>query len=312
MNWQSLLTDARYAVRMFARNPVFTLLAVAALTLGIGANTAIFTIVNGVLLRPLPYADPGRLVTVGELQPDGSAGNLGYTTFLDWRDRSRSFEELALIRSWQPTLLVNGEPERIAAMRVSANFFRTLGVRPAIGRDFRADEDTPDRWRALMISDRLWRRRFGADPTVVGRVVSMNDLEFTIAGVMPATFEPLISEHFYQPADMWALLGYDRSLTYACRSCQHLKAIGRIKAGTPIEMARADIDAVQTALRTEFPPDYAQATMTLVPLQEELTGNLRPALLVLMGAVAFVLLIACANVATCCSHGWRDESTTSR
>jgi putative ABC transport system permease protein len=289
--------DLRYGARMLVHAPGFAAVAIVTLALGIGANAAIFSVVNSVLLRPLPYADPARLVTVGELQPDASAGNAGYITFLDWRERSHSFDEMALIRSWQPTLLANGEPERIAAMRVSSNFFHMLGVQPAIGRDFHADEDNPNRWRVLMISDRLWRRRFGADRSVIGRVVSMNDLEFTIVGVMPPAFEPLISEHFYQAAEMWAPVGYDRSLNSACRSCQHLKAIGRIKSGTRIETARADIDAVQTQLRKEFPSDYAQATMTLVPLREELTGNLRPALLVLMGAVAFVLLIACANVA---------------
>ena len=291
------LRDLRYAARMLRHAPGFAATALVTLALGIGANAAIFSVLNAVLLRPLPYADPARLVTIGERQSDGSAGNVGYTTFLDWRERSHSFDEMALVRLWQPTLIANGEPERIAAMRVSSNFFHVLGVPPAIGRDFRADEDNPNRWRVLMISDRLWRRRFAADPSVVGRVVSMNDLDFTIVGVMPATFEPLISEHFYQAADMWALVGYDRSLGYACRSCEHLKAIGRIKSGTRIETARSEIDAVQTQLRKEFPADYAQATMTLVPLAEELTGDLRPALLVLMGAVAFVLLIACANVA---------------
>jgi putative ABC transport system permease protein len=267
------------------------------LALGIGANAAIFSVVNSVLLAPLPYADPARLVTIGERQPDSSAGNVGYSTFLDWRDRSRSFEQMAIIRSWQPTLLVNGEPERIPAMRVSWNFFRTLGVTPAIGRDFRADEDNPDRWRVLIISDRLWRRRFGADPSVIGRVVMMNDRDYTIVGVMPSAFEPLISEHFYQAADMWAALGYDRSLNYACRTCQHLKAIGRLNAGVAREAARAEVDAIHTELRRQFPAEYAPETVTLVPLNEELTGNLRPALMVLMGAVAFVLLIACANVA---------------
>jgi putative ABC transport system permease protein len=149
----------------------------------------------------------------------------------------------------------------------------------------------------IILSDRLWRRRFGADPGVAGRVVTMNDREYTIIGVMPASFEPLISEHFYQRADMWSLVGYDATLPYACRSCQHLKAIGRLKAGVSMETARADIDAVQAQLRAAHPTHYARGTMTLVPLQEELTGRVKPALAVLMGAVAFVLLIACANVA---------------
>jgi putative ABC transport system permease protein len=291
------LRDLRYAARLLTQAPGFTTVALVTLALGIGANAAIFSVVNSVLLAPLPYADPARLVTIGERQPDGSAGNVGYSTFLDWRDRSRSFEQMAIIRSWQPTLLVNGEPERIPAMRVSWNFFRTLGVAPAIGRDFRADEDNPDRWRVLVISDRLWRRRFGADPSVIGRVVMMNDRDYTIVGVMPPRFEPLISEHFYQAADMWAALGYERSLNYACRTCQHLKAIGRLNPGVAREAARAEVDAIQTELRRQFPAEYTQETVTLVPLNEELTGNLRPALMVLMGAVAFVLLIACANVA---------------
>ena len=291
------LRDLRYAARLLMQAPGFAAIAIVTLALGIGANAAIFSALSSVLLRPLPYADPARLVMIGERQSDRSAGNTDYTTFLDWRDRSHAFDEMALIRSWQPTLMANGEPERISAMRVSWNYFHMLGVQPALGRDFRADEDNPDRWRVLLISDRLWRHRFGADPSAVGRVVMMNDREYTIAGVMPPSLEPLISEHFYQPADMWGLVGYNVSLNYACRGCQHLKAIGRIKAGTPLETARADIDAVQTQLRQQFPSEYAKETMTLVPLQEELTGRIRPALVVLMGAVAFVLLIACANVA---------------
>ena len=150
----------------------------------------------------------------------------------------------------------------------------------------------------MILSDGLWRRRFGADPSAIGRVITMNDRQFTIVGVMPPSFEPLISERFYQRADMWALVGYDRTLPSACRSCQHLKAIGRVKAGTPLETARADIDAVQAQLRRELPAEYPPATMTLVPLRDELTGGIRPALAVLMGAVGFVLLIACANVAS--------------
>jgi putative ABC transport system permease protein len=294
---QDLARDVRYAVRVLAGAPGFAAAAIVTLALGIGANAAIFSVIDAVLLRPLPYADPDRLVLVGERAPDGQAENVGYSTFLDWRERSRSFDELALVRSWLPTLTANGEPERIAGMRVSSNFFHTLGVRPALGRDFRADDDTPERRRVVLISDGLWRRRFNADPSVVGRVVALSDDPFTIVGVMPREFEPLISERFYTAADMWAPIGYDRSQRSACRSCQHLKALGRLRAGTPMEAARADVDAVQTALRRQFPSDYPPGTMTLVPIREALTGGLRPALLVLMSAVAFVLLIACANVA---------------
>jgi putative ABC transport system permease protein len=292
-----LWRDVRYATRLLIRAPGFSAIAIVTLALGIGANTAIFSVVNAVLLRPLPYRDPSRLVVIGERGSDGSAGNVGYATFLDWRDRSHAFDEMALVRLWIPTLITNGEPERISGMRVSSNYFHLLGVQPALGRDFRAAEDNPDDWRVVLISDSLWRRRFGADPSVVGRVVTMNDSPYTIIGVLPASFEPLISEHFYQRADMWALVGYDKTQPFACRSCEHLKAIGRIRAGTRLDTARADIDAVQSGLRRQFPAEYPPGIMTLVPLREELAGNMEPALTVLMGAVAFVLLIACANVA---------------
>jgi len=292
-----LARDVRYAARLLQRAPGFTAIALVTLALGIGANAAIFSVLNAVLLRPLPYADPDRLVVVGERNPDGSASNTGYTTFLDWRERARGFEELAMIRSWIPTLMTNGEPERISGMRVTANFFHMLGVKPAIGRDFTAAEDTPSLWRVVVLSDGLWRRRFAADPSAVGRVIMMNDRPYSIVGVMPASFEPLISEHYYQRAEMWALVGYDRSQPFACRSCQHLKAIGRLKAGTPLETARADIDAVQAELRREYPRDYPPDPITVVPLRDELVGRMRPTLALLMGAVGVVLLIACANVA---------------
>src|SRR5258705_9486953 len=139
-----LARDVRYAARLLWRAPGFAAIALITLALGIGANTAIFSVLNAVVLRPLPYADPDRLVMIGERGPGGSAGNVGYTTFLDWRDRSHAFEEMALIRSWIPTLITNGEPERISGLRVSSNFFRMLGVKPMVGRDFTAAEDTPD------------------------------------------------------------------------------------------------------------------------------------------------------------------------
>ena len=290
--------DIRYAARLLARAPGFTAIALLTLALGIGANTAIFSVLNAVLLRPLPYTNPDRLVTIGERRPNGGAGNVGYATFLDWRERTHSFDDMALIRSWTPTLALNGEPERISGMRVSANFFSMLGARPVLGRDFATTEDTPAGWQTVILSDALWRRRFGGDPSAIGRVITMNDRQFTIVGVMPPTFEPLISERFYQRAEMWALVGYDPTQSFACRSCQHLKAIGRVKDGVAFEAARADVDAVHAVLRRDYPSDYSPATMTLVPLRDELTGAVRPALAVLMGAVGFVLLIACANVAS--------------
>jgi putative ABC transport system permease protein len=292
-----MLRDLRYAARLLLRTPAFTATAVLTLALGIGASTAIFSVVNAVLLQPLPYADPEHLMLIGERGNDGSASNVGYTTFLDWRARNHSFEDMAIFRSFQTTLVANGEPERVAGMRVSSNFFPMLGVRPALGRTFNTGEDTQATWRQLILSDGLWRRRFNADPGVIGRVLTMNDATFTVIGVMPASFEPLISERFYQRAEMWALLGYDTTLNYACRTCQHLKALGRLRPGVSIDTARAEMDGIHNQLRAEFPADYPQATMAVEPLRDALTGRVRPALAVLMGAVGCVLLIACANVA---------------
>jgi hypothetical protein len=202
---ETLVQDVRYACRTLLRTPGFTAAALLTLALGIGANAAIFTVANTVLLRPLPYADPGRLVALGDRGSDGLPSNIGFQTFTDFRDRNRAFEQMAAIRSWQPTL-VTTEAERLNAMRVSWNFFVMLGARPAIGRDFRRDDDRPDHWRVLVLSDGLWRRRFGADPGVIGRTVRMNDQNYEIVGVMPASFEPLLSAFFYKPSELWAPL----------------------------------------------------------------------------------------------------------
>jgi putative ABC transport system permease protein len=292
-----MLQDARYGLRTLLRSPGFTFAALLTLALGIGANTAIFSFVNAILLRPLPYPDPNRLVMIGDDNGAGRADNIGYATFDDIRNQARAFEAMAAIRSWSPTLVIAGDAERIPAMRVSASFFSMLGVRPALGRDFQADDDHPDRWRVLVISNGLWRRRFAADPAVIGRMVRMNDRDYQIVGVLPAGFEPLISARFYKAAEMWAPLGYATTLPEGCRSCQHLKAIGRLRAGVPVATALGELNAIRGRLRAAFPGDYAPGGMALVGLHDELTGSVRRVLLVLLGAVGLVLLIACANVA---------------
>ena len=181
---------------------------------------------------PCRMHDPDRLVTIGDRTADGFSSNVGFATVLDWRERSRSFDSLAMMRSWQPTLVTNGEAERLPAVRVSWNYFDMLGVAPALGRSFTADEDRPDHWRVVLLSDALWRRRFGADPSVVGRSLVMNDREYRIVGVMPASFEPLDAERFYDVrAEIWAPIGYDLQGDSSCRSCQHLRAFGRLARG---------------------------------------------------------------------------------
>jgi putative ABC transport system permease protein len=295
---ETLLQDLRYGARAMRRTPGFALAAVATLGLGIGGNTAIFSLVNASLLRPLPFHAPERLVVLGDRDSGVEPSNLGFATFQDLRDRARSFETMAAIRLWTPTLAEGDEAERVPALRVSWSYFAMLGVRPALGRDFRREDDHPERWRVVMLSDGLWRRRFGASSSVVGRRIQMNDREYEVVGVLPPGFEPLVSSRFYTPAEMWAPLGYDATLDYACRSCQHLKALGRVREGVTLEQARADLDAIRAQLLAEHPRDYPAGAMAVVALHELISGGVRPALYLLLGAVGFVLLMACANVAS--------------
>jgi putative ABC transport system permease protein len=294
---ETLIGDLRFGARMLVRAPGFSFAALFTLTLGIGANTAMFTIVDAVLLRPLPYVEPERLVTVGDRNAEGLATNVDFTTVADWRARSRSFESLALMRSWQPTLIAAGEAERLPAVRVSWNYFDMMGVRPALGRTFTADDDRPDHWRVLLLSDALWRRRFGADPSVVGRTIVMNDREYRVIGVMPASFEPLDAARYYAAAQLWAPIGYDVSMREACRGCQHLRAFGRLKPGVTVTHATAEMNAIREQLRREYPNEYETGSIAIIPLRDALTGRFRTALQVLLAAVGVVLLIACANVA---------------
>lgn len=293
---ESILQDARYALRTFWRAPAFTLAALLTLAIGIGATTAIFSIVHAVLLRPLPYPAAEELVVFGQGSSQDPFGNLGFATFADYRDRTRSFTHLAAVRSWQPTL-VTTEAERLAGMRVSWNYFALLGVEPALGRTFLAQDDHPDRYRVVVLSDGLWRRRFNADPSIVGRTIQMNDQAYEIIGVMPARFEDLVSAAAYQPAELWSALGYDVSLPYACRGCQHLKAIGRMRPGVTAAQAGEDLSVIRADLTRQFPTEYKPRRVGVTPMAEAVSGSVRQPLFVLMGAVAFVLLIACANVA---------------
>ena len=177
---ETLIQDARYGVRMWLKSPGFTAVALLTLALGIGANAAIFSLVNRVLLRPLPYTDASRLFMVADRNPDGTAGNIGFATMKDVAERTRAFESIVPIRSWAPTLLVDGTAEAVPALRVGWKFFSMLGARPTLGRDFLSSDDVPDRYRVLILSDGLWRRRFGADPSVIGRTVKMGSQSFEV------------------------------------------------------------------------------------------------------------------------------------
>ena len=288
---RDLVQDFRYAARLLRRSPGFTLIAVAALALGIGANTAIFSVIDTLLLRPLPYADPDRLAVVWEhnLPRDRKNNVVAPGNFIHWRELNQSFTELAAVSmTFRATLTGAGDPVELPQQLVSARLLSLLGVRPALGRDFQPEEDAPG-VAVVLISDRLWRQRFGADPGIVNRTVTLNAQPTLVAGVMPRGFSILDKN-----VDVWSPIG----LTAAHRTPRGrwMGVIGRVKNGVTMAQAQDDMVRVHAELTRRFPAFNTGWTANVVPLKQQLTGEVRPALLVMLGAVAFVLLIACANV----------------
>ncbi|HEY6385499.1 MAG TPA: ABC transporter permease [Candidatus Acidoferrum sp.] len=299
--WESFVEtcwqDLRFAVRMLLKSPGFTAVAVLTLALGIGANTAIFSLVNGVLLRPLPYRNPNRLVMVWEKSRDGSPENVGYATYLDWKSQNKSFEEIAIYSSWQPVLQV-GEPEQLSGLRVTSNYFRTLGIHPEIGRDFLPEEDIPNANKVVMLSHSLWQRKFNSDPNIVGKPINMNATQYIVAGVLPARYQSLMNQDPHGGAvEIWRVLGYDVSQPWACRTCHHLVALGRLRDGVAVTQANAEMDTIAAALSKAYPKEYDDIGVILTPIREQLLGPASTPLYILLGAVSFVLLVACANLA---------------
>jgi putative ABC transport system permease protein len=299
--WESFIEtcwqDLRFAVRMLRKSPGFTAVAVLTLALGIGANTAIFSLVNGVLLRPLPYRNPNRLTMVWEKSRDGSPENVGYATYLDWKSQNKSFEEIAIYSSWQPVLQA-GEPEQLSGLRVTSNYFRTLGIHPEIGRDFLPEEDVPNANKVVMLSHSLWQRKFNSDPNIVGKPIDMNATQYLVAGVLPAAYQSLMNQDPRGGAvEIWRVLGYDVSQPWACRTCHHLVAIARLRDGVAITQANAEMDTIAAALSKAYPKEYDDIGVTLTPIREQLLGPASTPLYILLGAVSFVLLVACANLA---------------
>jgi putative ABC transport system permease protein len=293
----ALLQDLRFAFRMLRKSPGFTSVAVLTLALGIGANTAIFSLVNGVLLQPLPYRNPDRLTIVWEKSRDGSPENVGFATYLDWKTQNKSFEQLAVYSSWQPVLQI-GEPEQLNGLRVTSNYFRTLGVHPEIGRDFLPEEDAPNTNKVVILSHSLWQRKFDSDPNIVGKPINMNATQYIVAGVLPASYQSLMSQ---DPrggtVEIWRVLGYDVSQLWACRNCHHLVAIGRLRDGVSSAQANAEMDAISAALSKAYPKEYDDSGVVLTPIRNQLLGPASGPLYILLGAVSFVLLVACANLA---------------
>jgi len=295
---ETILSDARFGIRMLRKNPGFTVVAIVTLALGIGANVAVFSIVNGVLLHPLPFADADRLVMAGEREDEGKPSTTSFATYEDWTVRSKSFEELTLYRQWQPTLMDPGEPEQLIGLRVANNYFHTLGIKMAAGRDFTAADDRPTTRFVVLLGHDLWQRRFNSDPKTVGRTINLSGKSFTIVGILPANYESLISSDLHaRGVEIWGALGYDASLRDACRTCRHLRAIGRLRPEVSVAQAGAEVSAITDELRNEHPTEYSSGGAMVAPLYDDLLGDVSTTLYVLLGAVGFVLLIACANVA---------------
>ena len=291
------LQDIRYAIRTAVKQPGFTAVVLLTLALGIGANTAIFSVLHAVVLKPLPFPEPEQLVMLWERDRDGSQNSVGYPTFHDWRTQSKSFEAMAAMSFWNPTLSGGtGEPESLEGYSVTADYFRTLGVRPFLGRDFTADDDKPNTARIAIISYGLWQRRFGGDPGLIGKTILVSGMERTVVGVMPADFQALLS-HRKVPTEIWRPLGYQGEEAPACRTCRHLRVVGRIRTGVAHPQAQAEIDAVFANVRREHPSDYSSTGVIPEPLHEQFAGDSRGMMMLLFGAVACVLLVACANVA---------------
>jgi putative ABC transport system permease protein len=295
-----LFQDLRLAVRQLRRNPGFAAVAVFTLALGIGANTAVFSVVKGVLLDSLPYRQADRLATLAA----GDGGTLDAATVSfgeaeDWRSRSRSFESIALYRGWTPTATGGSAPEIVYGLRVGANFFPTLGVEPALGRPFLPEQDRPGGWHVVLLSHGYWQRRFAGDPKVIGTKVLLDQVPFEIVGVLPESFRSLAFNDAGGAPDVWAPLGYDASLMDACRTCRHLASLARIKEGITLEAARAEMKSIARSLAREFPKDYAHdAFVRVTPLRESWYGRARTGLWTLLGATALVLLIAAVNAAS--------------
>ena len=293
--WQ----DLRLALRRLKAAPGFAVVATAILALGIGANTAIFSVVDGVLIRALPYPDADRLASIG-MENFKAASTISFRTFADWRERSRSLESAAAYNySWTPALLDDaGRAELLAGRQVTHDFFRVLGVQPAVGRDFRPEDDRDGAPEVAILSHGLWQAKFGGEPALVGQTIRLNERPYTVIGILPQGFRAVGFASLGRPVEIWSALRYEGSKDGECRDCNHLSGIVRIRSGvSPLE-AREELDRIQHGLDQEFPGKYrADDAANLTPFQDRLVGNVRPALYSLTGAVSFVLLICCANLA---------------
>jgi putative ABC transport system permease protein len=286
----TLLQDIRYALRKLARTPGFTAIAAFTLALAIGATTAIFSVVDGVLLKPLPFREPHRVVRVANLR-DGQRVPTSAVDYTDFRDQPKSFAAIAALDEGAMNL-TGGTPERVQAALVSASFWSLLGVQPSVGRGFAPTEDQHGAGRVVVLSDGLWKRRFGADPRVIGQTVMLDGNSYSVIGVAPAGFS------YPDRPDLWLPLVFSESdLDPGNRGAHWLGVIARVAPGVSVAQAHGEMVSLTKRLEQQFPRSNTGMTAAVIPLQEYMVGDVSDALVVIMGAVAFVLLIACANIA---------------
>lgn len=290
----SIIKDIRYGVRGLLKRPGFTAIALLALALGIGANTAIFSLVNAVVLRPLPYPEPDRLVWMwGNIRNGGSRASVSPPDFLDYRNQNKTFEQLAASGT-QPrpvNLTGSGDPERLMASAVTGNYFDAFGVTPAIGRGLTLENEKSGQDQVAVLSHAFWQKRFAGDKDIVGKTITLDSKSYQVLGVMPAGLS------LPQSAELWIPMSFDADPDMKMRKAHFLRPIGRLKPGVTLVQAQADTDAIAAQLEQQFPDSNTGWNLRLVSLREQLVGGTRTTLFVLFGAVGFVLLIACANVA---------------
>jgi putative ABC transport system permease protein len=293
----TLLQDVRFSLRMLLKKPGFTFVVVFALALGIGANTAIFSVVNTILLRPLPYKNSDQLIWLRETNPsaDIKEETLSPPNYLDWKTQSQSFEDMGAFASTRITLTSgNGEPERINAAYVADGFFSVLGAETQIGRTFMPEEDKPGNNRVIILSYGLFERRFGSDLNLIGNAITINGNPYIVVGVMPKSFiSPKPDDR--RPPEAWSPLAADYNKEN--RRGDYLSVIARLKPDVTVEQARAEMATITARLEQQYPDTNSGWSAIVMPLHERFVGDVRPALMILLGAVCFLLLIACANVA---------------
>jgi predicted permease len=290
---ETLLQDLRYGLRMLAKSPGFTAIAILTLALGIGANTALFSVVNGVLLTPLAYPHSGQLVAIYGKTPGYEHAPINYMNFLDWQRATKTFSSMAMYRNQDYNFIGTGEAERLTGYMISADFFSTLGTMPVLGRDFRADDDQVGAAPVILLGGGFWKRKFGSSLDVIGKSLLLNGTSYTIVGVVPAGFTFYGRDRdVYTPIGQWNDANFrDRRVDLSSHG------IGRLKPGATLSQAKGDMDGVAQNLSVAYPEADKTVGISLVSMKEDIVGNVQPFLIVLLAAVGFLLLIACANVA---------------